>query len=233
MATKSDLRRMLIQSVHLPEEPAIVKRIHDGTLRLRRLRKDKLDGSLKLVGIEGPDHDQQSVAQYLARCLTTGELATLGTLQYAHGDIPSEVHAMAQKTMADLQEEQRHQLSQPLVHHLGQMYTSEAQALRGGGATKGKKKKSGKKKGKKGKKKLSGRKRMVTDPIGHGFRMRDILQGRVYKGRKTTLQVDGDSLGMPNVEKKNLAKIKTYAKKQGYKKVLVVEFGEGNKEYKV
>ena len=32
---------------------------------------------------------------------------------------------------------------------------------------------------------------------------------------------------------KNLAKIMTYAKKQGYKKVLVVEFGEGNKEYKV
>lgn len=230
MATKSDLRRMLIQSVHLPEEPAIVQHIHDGTLRLRRLRKDKLDGSLKLVGIEGPDHDQQSVAQYLARCLTTGELATLGTLQYAHGDIPSEVHAMAQKTMADLQEEQRHQLSQPLVHHLGQMYTSEAQALRGGGATKGKKKKSGKKKGKKGKKKKLPLKCYGCDKkMGamHGYPWKGLLAGCVDRGTKTTLRLDGDSY-YPH-----LNVVRRFAKKQGYKKVLVVNFGEGNKEYKV
>ena len=63
--------------------------------------------------------------------------------------------------------------------------------------------------------------------------MRDILQGRVNKGRKTTLKVSGDSLGMPNAEKTNLATIKAHAKKVGYRKVLVVNFGEGNKEHKL
>ena len=82
-------------------------------------------------------------------------------------------------------------------------------------------------------KKLSGRKKMVTDPIGHGFHMRDILQGRVNKGRKTTLKVSGDSLGMPNAEKTNLATIKAHAKKMGYRKVLVVNVGEGNEEHKL
>jgi hypothetical protein len=79
--------------------------------------------------------------------------------------------------------------------------------------------------------KPSGRKKMVTRHWGNGFKMKDILQGRVERGKKTTLKVDGDSLGMPNVEQKNLAKVNAYAKKMGYKKVLVVNFGEGDNVY--
>jgi hypothetical protein len=78
----------------------------------------------------------------------------------------------------------------------------------------------------------SRKKKMVKEwGIGTGYRMKDILQGRVERGKKTTLKVEGDSLGMPNVVKKNLVKVKHYAKHMGYKKLVVVHFGEGDDTY--
>ena len=78
----------------------------------------------------------------------------------------------------------------------------------------------------------SRKKKMVKEwGIGTGYRMKDILEGRVEKGKKTTLKVDGDSLGLPNVEKKNLTKLKKYAKRMGYKKMVVVNFSEGDDTY--
>ena len=74
------------------------------------------------------------------------------------------------------------------------------------------------------------KKKMVTEGR-FGFRMKDILEGRVEKGKKTTLKVEGDSLGLPNVEKKNLTKLIKYAKRMGYRKMVVVNFGEGDDKY--
>ena len=76
----------------------------------------------------------------------------------------------------------------------------------------------------------SRKKKMVTRHWGNGFKMKDILQGRVERGKKTTLKVDGDSFGYRD-GKKNLAKLKKYAKRMGYKKMVVVNYGEGDDTY--
>ena len=73
-----------------------------------------------------------------------------------------------------------------------------------------------------------GKKKMVKEwSKGSGYRMKDILDGRVERGKKTTLKVDGDSFGYRD-GKKNLVKLKKYAKRMGYKKMVVVNFGEGD-----
>ena len=75
----------------------------------------------------------------------------------------------------------------------------------------------------------SRKKKMVKEGI-FGFRMKDILEGRVEKGKKTTLKVDRDSFPYRDY-KKNLTKLKKYAKRMGYKKMVVVNFGEGDDKY--
>lgn len=77
----------------------------------------------------------------------------------------------------------------------------------------------------------SRKKKMVKEGI-FGFRMKDILEGRVEKGKKTTLKVDGDSFPY-GTYKKNLTKLKKYAKRMGYKKIVIVNFGEGDDTYKL
>ena len=226
---KSELRRTLLRTLRLPDDEDAVQQIRHGTLRLRRLCRNKLDGSLQVAGVEGPRRSDRTAGQYLARCLSTGELATLATLQAGGGGeaaVPPEVARLAQSNLAHLRQEERRRLSQPLVHHLAQQQQQQQHLLAGGGG--GRKKASTKKKAKKAKnnKKVC---KGCSKQNGamHGYPWKGLLAGCVDRGTTTTLRVDGDS------SHPNLNVIKGFAKKEGYKKVRIVNMTERDEEYTV
>ncbi len=226
---KSELRRTLLRTLRLPDDEDVVQQIRHGTLRLRRLCRNKLDGSLQVAGVEGPRRSDRTAGQYLARCLTTGELATLATLQAAdradRTAVPPEVSRLAQSNLAHLRQEERRRLSQPLVRHLAQQYS-----LAGGGP---RKKSSTRKKTKKKKTQKARRSPLVCKGCDkktgtmHGYPWKGLVAGCVDRGTNTTLRVDGDS------HYPNLNVVRGFAKKEGYKKVRIVNQTEGDKEYKV